>query len=680
MASTKALRSDDTPSSSASEAEGESNAKTVDRKDLAPAGTIAKIRNLYETRKLQNVLPWTSEYPKDLEEPLENAESAQYALLLRHKKSYDMKTKLKLESIVIQSPLLKKILGEVLSNYPGVTTTLQHLEFSAPFKPLVHRWERLAEVKLNESDPKTSEHLTLLWDVLEEELRDTLREKKDLIHNGVTTFDLIWAIFEPGILVFHQSEGHDRIYKLSSGDYAHTNRGTFFRLNCEYVDFDGESFGTDCDVLSIPAFSGTRGITDLPVFPLDRYSDPKALKTRLLKRGKLFHQLKGYHFKQYRGVAIEHTCLGPVRRSVESRVIVDTQAHNRFNPNRKVTLQEELSLGVTKSTTNQTFNDDYDDVYYSDSEEYLDDEEEAEANRFATQGALTEEQLLTTVPHLRGYSLKDKKWLDFFIDLVQEVVWNEGAFDALVAPLDHKELILAFAESQTKNKEIFDDVIQGKGKGIIMLLSGPPGVGKTLTAESVAETMKVPLYMMSSGDLGTTAASVESNLQTVLEMNTKWNAVLLLDEADVMLEARSTHDLHRNQLVSVFLRLLEYFEGLMFLTTNRVDNIDAAFDSRIHLTIEYDELNRASRKQIWDSFIKKCSNAVKFSDMELDQLAEHQYNGRQIKNISKTAQLLAARKEESLAFKHLDVVLKLKIRNAKKRKPQVAPGQSSLIL
>jgi replication-associated recombination protein RarA len=84
-----------------------------------------------------------------------------------------------------------------------------------------------------------------------------------------------------------------------------------------------------------------------------------------------------------------------------------------------------------------------------------------------------------------------------------------------------------------KQANTFDDVIEGKGKGIIMLLSGPPGVGKTLTAEAVAETMRVPLYMMSAGDLGTESSDVESALKNILKMTTKWKAVLLLDEADV---------------------------------------------------------------------------------------------------------------------------------------------------
>ena len=86
---------------------------------------------------------------------------------------------------------------------------------------------------------------------------------------------------------------------------------------------------------------------------------------------------------------------------------------------------------------------------------------------------------------------------------------------------------------------------------MIMLLSGPPGVGKTLTAESVAENMKVPLYMMSAGDLGSQSHEIERNLSNILEMCTKWEgSILLIDEADVFLEQRSAHDLERNKLVS----------------------------------------------------------------------------------------------------------------------------------
>ena len=100
---------------------------------------------------------------------------------------------------------------------------------------------------------------------------------------------------------------------------------------------------------------------------------------------------------------------------------------------------------------------------------------------------------------------------------------------------------------------------------MIILLCGPPGVGKTLTSEAVAEEMKVPLYLMSAGDLGFDPRHVETKLQDILEMCSRWNAVLLLDEADVFLEQRSLHELERNKLVSIFLRVLEYYEGMSYL-------------------------------------------------------------------------------------------------------------------
>jgi SpoVK/Ycf46/Vps4 family AAA+-type ATPase len=193
-----------------------------------------------------------------------------------------------------------------------------------------------------------------------------------------------------------------------------------------------------------------------------------------------------------------------------------------------------------------------------------------------------------------------------------------------------------------------------------MLLSGPPGVGKTLTAESVAETMKVPLYTMSSGDLGTSPGAVETSLGNILEMNTKWNAVLLLDECDVFLEARSVHDLERNKLVSIFLRMLEYYEGILFLTTNRVENMDAAFESRIHLSLQYHELDKASRYHVWQTFLSRSSRVEEFSVEQLDILAEEELNGRQIKNILKTAQLLASDQEKDLGFEHVKTVLDIR--------------------
>ena len=100
---------------------------------------------------------------------------------------------------------------------------------------------------------------------------------------------------------------------------------------------------------------------------------------------------------------------------------------------------------------------------------------------------------------------------------------------------------------------------------------------KSLSAETMAETLQRPLYMVGVGELGTDAAELESNLSKILQTASVWNAILLLDECDIFMEKRKDMDIHRNAMVGVFLRLLEYYPGILFLTTNRANNIDEAF-------------------------------------------------------------------------------------------------------
>ena len=101
----------------------------------------------------------------------------------------------------------------------------------------------------------------------------------------------------------------------------------------------------------------------------------------------------------------------------------------------------------------------------------------------------------------------------------------------------------------------------------------------------IAELLHCPLYCVSAGELGTNSKDLEQELTRILDIAHGWGAVLLLDEADVFLEARTPSDIHRNALVSIFLRQLEYFQGILFLTTNRVAEFDPAFASRIHIAL-----------------------------------------------------------------------------------------------
>lgn len=191
----------------------------------------------------------------------------------------------------------------------------------------------------------------------------------------------------------------------------------------------------------------------------------------------------------------------------------------------------------------------------------------------------------------------------------------------------------------------------GKGKGLIGLLCGNPGCGKTLTAEAAAEVTHRPLYVVSAGELGTQPEEVDERLARILELSYLWNVVLLIDEAEVFLQKRSTLDVARNALVSIFLRQLEYYQGILILTTNMAAQCDPAFESayfklflplptsmlkgfcsgRIHFCIKYPDLDFASRKSIWKMSLDRASGGKSnFSEEDVNRLANSQMNGRQV--------------------------------------------------
>ncbi|KAM5349424.1 hypothetical protein ACJ41O_005929 [Fusarium nematophilum] len=275
---------------------------------------------------------------------------------------------------------------------------------------------------------------------------------------------------------------------------------------------------------------------------------------------------------------------------------------------------------------------------------------------------LTDLECLLAVPRVKGLDLSTKEWSEFNVDEIDEVEWNESPYNNLVLPEGEKDLIMAFTDRDPADADRFDDFMAHKGEGIIILLCGPPGVGKTLTAEAVAEKSRVPLYIMSAGDLGTDAAKVEHHLLQALECCQLWNAVLLIDEADVFLETRDSNGLDRNELVSIFLRRLEYYRGLMFLTTNRFSAIDPAFKSRLDLILPYSDLDEASRRKVWVNFVQKLGPGVaSISDEDFDELAKTEMNGREIKNSIKMA-LVLAKRDKPLRLKHLTTVVNIHTR------------------
>lgn len=280
---------------------------------------------------------------------------------------------------------------------------------------------------------------------------------------------------------------------------------------------------------------------------------------------------------------------------------------------------------------------------------------------------LTEEDYLVCPCWVYGYVLRSRKWVVLEVSLVEDIKESERGFDSLVLPDGHKETLLALVKTHSQGKKIEIglkvesrqmDLVRGKGKGLIILLHGEPGVGKSSTAESVAEFTRRPLFQVTCGDIGESADEVERRLENHFQLAHKWGCVMLLDEADVFLEARSKTDLKRNAIVSVFLRVLEYYSGILFLTTNRVGAFDQAFRSRIHMSLFYPRIEECATITIWEMNINRAreiwgdklsidepdrKGILKFASKHYKELAESEttWNGRQIRNAFQTAIALA---------------------------------------
>ncbi len=152
-----------------------------------------------------------------------------------------------------------------------------------------------------------------------------------------------------------------------------------------------------------------------------------------------------------------------------------------------------------------------------------------------------------------------------------------------------------------------------------------------------AEQTQRPLYVLDLGELGTNVAQVEESLQRVFTRVARWNAVLQFDECEIFL-ARRGEDLERSAIVGSFLRLLDYYEGILFLTTNRAEVLDHAVLSRVMLKLNYPDLDLSARAAIWRTMLE--SAGLLLVEGSVEELAQTDLNGRQIRNLTRLARIL----------------------------------------
>lgn len=623
----------------------------------------------------------------------------QYVFTVRRK--FDWENKYTETVVDIKSKPLKEVLTHVMGAVKGVSFAeetpvvdpnmlfLYLEELRTHMKELKSQSKSEKKKKAKKTAKLKADHVKVLIKYLDKDYAETKKTLYPLLESNTITFDLLWALFKSNEIAYcptYSNPDEPRAFKI---EYATKEssfmKGTWYSIEGRYLEYDGKTFGMGTMEVEVEQFKGPRKITSLACYPLKYHKDSENLKLQLIERGKKFVALKGMNYRFHKGMGFYKKKRQIIKVNINGRVMVDPAIHRRINPNYPIStvrpkdpdiLEEEEdsdddSCGCCQSSDDnggQRPTDQLEDadkpktrmklvmdanerphIVEVEMDEHGNEVQKEDIDQLPGQDGIAErqfddEELLIASPVVLGFAFSEKLWLEFTVSGINDIDWNEGAFSSLVLPENQKSIVKALVESHTfQASRNIDDVIQGKGRGLVAVLHGPPGTGKTLTAEGIAELLKCPLYMVSAGELGTNPRELEAELNKILDIAHSWGAVLLLDEADVFLEKRTIQDIHRNALVSIFLRLLEYFQGILFLTTNRVETFDDAFQSRIHVALRYGELTTKAKRSVWKMFLDKVKakdglETVEFKESDYDKLSRHNLNGRQVYSPSSPSQ------------------------------------------
>ncbi|KAF8603610.1 P-loop containing nucleoside triphosphate hydrolase protein [Ceratobasidium sp. AG-I] len=472
------------------------------------------------------------------------------------------------------------------------------------------------------------------------------------------SFKLLWTLCVPGSIVETEDQATEYPMGVRVDSWGYGSDGKGFSMHGVKYAWNGKVFKQNQVSIETKRFKGLMNVNQLPIKVLSDQS-----RARLVERGKLYQKFAGVNHLQYDAFITVSTQQGYSKRPAKGRIMVDATGFYRFNLN---------ASGGPNGMGGYLYGNPPPLPMHHQPYPSPPTRRRFQVEEYKNEEPLPDDILCLTPPAHFGWSFTAKAWGLIMVENMSEIAFDELAFDQLVLRKEYKKMIKALVETHSGHGNgLAKDLVAGKGGGMVMVLHGKPGTGKTLTAEAISEHLKCPLYIVSSGELGIQAAQLERQLNDILEMTSAWKAVVLIDEADVFLEARNTHDLTRNSLVSVFLRLLEYHTGVLILTTNRIRSFDKAFVSRFSIALHYPDLDQSSRVLIWKEFLTRAgvtvgdqkdnapSKPTYIAYSDLLTLAKKSFNGRVIKQLVRGAQALAVAENEPLELAHILTVLEV---------------------
>lgn len=250
------------------------------------------------------------------------------------------------------------------------------------------------------------------------------------------------------------------------------------------------------------------------------------------------------------------------------------------------------------------------------------------------------------------------------------IIKKKHTWDDLVLPADQKELIKRACD-QIKYKHIVYDKwgMNSKvlyGRGLSMLFTGPPGTGKTMAAQVVANELGLEIYKVDlSKVVSKYIGESEKNLGEIFDSARKSNVILLFDEFDALsgkrTEVKDSHDKNANLETSYLLQKMEEYDGITVMTTNFLENIDKALFRRISYVVNFTFPDASLRKEIWIKMYPKETPLSK--DIDFDFLAHNfEIAGGNIKNAVISSTFMAASEAKKVSMHHILKALEYEIK------------------
>ena len=390
--------------------------------------------------------------------------------------------------------------------------------------------------------------------------------------------------------------------------------GTFTPLAMRvlFIDNDGASFVKRVRNLTVPQFSGFKSIKDLQFVPAGYLEDEAQTREMLRLRGEKFWRLcMGIHFKK----------AGPTR---SDRVIIDQSGTSTKSDDVEIRLPDR-SVSDIKPLT-----------------------------------------FILCTPFLNAFLLDELRWSSVVVDEVTDMCYLKNALDHVVLDEETKNVLRSSVERHFahRSRDAGKVIIRGKMQGLIVLLHGAPGVGKTLTIECLANHTERAILYLDSSQLGTEPETIKQRLVEYLRYAERWGVIIQLDNAVDFLEAKTTDgDRERNILKALFFRELERFSGVIFLTTTRVSGIDKRVKGLFSLAFSLPDLTREDLIEIWKTnirLIQPKAEEILLWLFDLESCRETtttllRLGARGMKNLIQAAVALAESEDDILRYKHVEI-------------------------